>query len=233
MSKYTKSVGKDKGGLHFKMVADTTETKRYAKRIKQEGPASINNFLLHIMTEQLKETQKKLRSYNYSSSNSRVWTPKGGDMSPDMSMEKATVKIAESLVVKKTRDGNTDQSTASVSMWSQDQENPNNFTSAGVRGSRARSGKKYAGKIAQYYEGGRTPFDGGALPDHPGFPKIGYMAEAKGAIEDKYIDGIDNHLENTIGVDGSGASQTASITSKRQVTDADIKTALKYVSRGK
>ena len=65
MSKYTKSVGKDKGGLHFKLVADTTETKRYAKQIGKNAPTVMNNFLLEQMTEVMFETKAYLKGVNY------------------------------------------------------------------------------------------------------------------------------------------------------------------------
>ena len=231
MSKYTKSVGKDKGGLHFKLVADTTETKRYAKQIGKNAPTVMNNFLLEQMTEVMFETRAYLKGANYTKNNAGPtrWDVKGGSKGLGMeeSTQKATSKIAESLVVKKTRDGNVDKSTASVSMWSQDQENPNNFTSAGVRGSRARSGRKYAGKIAQYFEGGVKAFDILKGRQHDGFKKLAYMAKAQQKVNRRWRENADAYMEHNL---GPGADiKEESTSSYKHVTEKDIRRMMKLV----
>lgn len=233
MSKYTKSVGKDKGGLHFKLVTDTTETKKYAKDIGKNAPTAMNNFLLEQMTVAMEETRAYLKGVRYTkkATGPTRWEVKGSSKGLGMSesTERATKKIADSLVVKKTRDANVDKSTASVSMWSQDQENPNNFTSAGVRGSRARSGRTYQGKIAQYYEGGISGFAYGVnnSRQHDGFRKLAYMARAQKKVDRKWRTNIEAYLENNLGPGGEVIEQSTS--SYKHVTNRDITRMMKLV----
>jgi len=233
MSKYTKNVGKDKGGLHFKLVTDTTETKKYAKDVGKNAPTVMNNFLLEQMTVAMEETRAYLKGVRYTknATGPTRWAVKGGSKGLGMaeSTQTATKKIADSLVVRKTRDANVDKSTASVSMWSQDPENPNNFTGAGVRGSRARSGKKYAGKIAQYYEGGKSGFAYGvnSSRQHDGFRKLAYMARAQKKVDIKWRTNIGAYLENNLGPGGEVIEQSTS--SYKHVTNRDITKMMKLV----
>ena len=194
--KTVKNISRDKGGLHMKMVLDTKETIAYAKQLGPAFHVVATNKLLEIM-EEVKEDTK---SYLYSKRQGQPtrWEIAKGQMKRDMfrSDETALSKIANSIVVKETRDreggilgihsGGSGKTDSSVSMWSQDEERPENYTSAGVRGSRARSGRKFEGKIAQYYEQGRAPFTispgnkgSGGQFKHPGYPKLGYMARAR------------------------------------------------------
>ena len=141
------------------------------------------------------------------------------------SSETAVAKIGHSLVVKETRDKGAPTGSsvvgrdASVSMWSQDEERPDDFTSAGVRGSRARSGKKFEGKIAQYYEGGKPPFSvspgnkGKSTFRHPGYPKLGYMARARRRTLQKVKEEFPDELERKLAPNAQyGSKKTAQMT---------------------
>ena len=61
MSKITRNVSADRGGLHMKMVVDTTETKKYAKQIPEAYERVATNNLMKFMMEVMKQTQADLR----------------------------------------------------------------------------------------------------------------------------------------------------------------------------
>ena len=49
MAKTVRNVSRDKGGLHMKMVLDTTETRAYAKQVGEAYHVVATNKLLEIM----------------------------------------------------------------------------------------------------------------------------------------------------------------------------------------
>ena len=236
MSKIVKDVSKDRGKLHMKLVVDTTETKKYIKQIPEAFEKVSNQVLLEVMRQVMGETQTYLKGKNSRRSKNPVWrTSKGqkegarAGVGAFRSDTKATHKIADSLRVAETKTagipgeakGKT-KGQSSVSMWSQDTEfakGTATFTSAGVRGSRAKTGKKFEGKIAEYYEQGRQPHPqtpGNTEFTHPGFPKLAYMVRAKEKanerILEKLIDGMDRKLapnSNYESHSNAGKSQAA------------------------
>ena len=221
-SRYIRNVSSDKGGLHMKMVADTSETIKYARQLKDVGPKVMNKYLQQWMREVMAQTKAHLHSYSdrQFASERKQWERKDSSFWSNES-EVATKKIARSLRVAETRDSATEQNGISVSMWSQDQERPDNFTSAGVRGSRARTGRSYEGKIAQYYEQGRAPFTihrdasyGTQSFTHAGYPRIAYMQKAREKVINKWLSNIDRVLEQNIGV-GKSADVKISPTANR------------------
>ena len=198
-SGYVKEVS-SKSGLHFKMTANTKETQRYAKQIKEMGPAVMNKHLQDWMREVMSDTKRYLRQREGGPEGRKVWKSGNtfwGDSEP------ATKKIAGSLTVAETK--GLEKGQVAVSMWSQDQEQPHKFDSAGVRGSRARTGRTYEGKIAQYYEQGRAPFtisgtgkEGRQTFTHKGYPRLGYMARARNKVVDKWLSNMDRILEQNL-----------------------------------
>ena len=237
MSKITRNVSADRGGLHMKMVVDTTETKKYAKQIPEAYERVATNNLMKFMMEVMKQTQADLRgnkTYSLAESGKpKPWEVSKSQMKTGLmfrSQEGALAKIAASLKVADTRSktGGTagNNGPASVSMWSQDEERKGDFTSAGVRGSRARTGKQFAGKIAQYYEQGRSKF--GAEPgdskfQHPGFKKIGYMAKAREKVLKRFTAEHANEMEQKM---KPGAEYTSGSRPK-QVTSSDVRKVMK------
>ena len=236
MGKITSDVSADRGGLHMKMVVDTTETKKYAKQIPDAYETVAKNNLMRFMLEVMKETQAILRgnkSYSLAEAGMpQKWEIAKSQMKSNMfkSDEGALSKIAASLKVADTRSktGGTQggKGSASVSMWSQDEDRKGDFTSAGVRGSRARSGKQFEGKIAQYYEQGRGKF--GAEPgdgkfEHPGFKKIGYMAKAREKVLKRFTADPANEMERKM----KPGAEYATKGSGRQVTSKDVEKAMK------
>tara|TARA_R100001443_G_scaffold114843_1_gene131444 strand:+ start:4512 stop:5186 length:675 start_codon:yes stop_codon:yes gene_type:complete len=198
-SGYVKSVS-SKSGLHFKMHANTKETKKYARQIKDMGPQVINKHLQQWMRQVMSDTKRYLKNRDNGPEGRVVWERKSGFWDES---ESAMQKIAKSLTVRETKAEEKGQ--VAVSMWSQDQERPERFDSAGVRGSRARSGRTYEGKIAQYYEQGRGPFtisgtgiEGKQTFTHKGYPRLGYMARARNKVVDKFINHMDRVLEQNL-----------------------------------
>lgn len=211
-SGYVKEVS-SKSGLHFKMHANTKETRKYARQIKNMGPQVINKHLQTWMREVMQDTKRFLKNREGGPEGRTVWERKSGFWDES---EPATSKIAKSLTVRETKAEEKGQ--VAVSMWSQDQERPERFDSAGVRGSRARSGRTYEGKIAQYYEQGRGPFtisgtgiEGRQSFTHKGYPRLGYMARARNKVVDKFINHMDRVLESEL---APGASFSTSIKGK-------------------
>jgi len=199
-----KNVSSDKGGLHFKMITDTSETYRYAKNVKRVTPQVLRHHLAKLMQKHIDLAAGQLRRAETRKHDKDKWVGDSG-----WGSESAGHKIADSLVVAETRDYSTPRSGVSVSAWSQDSERPSNFTSAGVRGSRARTGRRYEGKIAQYYEQGRAPHkisrdhsDGSRTQEftHAGYPKLAYMAKARLRVINEWQEYIDNILQQNIGV---------------------------------
>ena len=244
MGKLLKNTSKDRGMLHMKMVVDTTETKKYVKQIPKAFEKVSTNLLLKVMREVIKETQGKLRGHN--SRKSKVWDVSKGQRDSARkghgmfeSTTTATKKIAASLRVAETRQAGIKgqgaqnaKGSASVSAWSHDTEFAKasaTFTSAGVRGSRAKTGKKFAGKIAEYYEQGRQPWSmspGRSQFTHRGYPKLAYMAKAQAKANELFRTQLDKEMERRMRPEAEYES-TQTKGRSRQVGESDWQMLMK------